>query len=197
MSVTIFWVRHGAHDQLGWKLSGRTPGVTLPEPGLEQGRAAARRLEREGVERVFTSPMERCRQTAEPIAALTGRPAEVAEAINEIDFGVWSGGEIRTLDPDPAFVRWNVGRDNACCPNGESMLEVQARVLRWMEGVVASGVRAVAAVSHADVIKAAVMLTLGLSPRAHDRLEVSPGSITAISGSERGYKLMTLNEMPR
>ena len=77
------------------------------------------------------------------------------------------------------------------------MLEVQARVLRWMEGVVASGVRAVAAVSHADVIKAAVMLTLGLSPRAHDRLEVSPGSITAISGSEQGYKLMTLNEMPR
>lgn len=197
MSVMIFWVRHGAHDQLGWKLSGRTPGVRLGEAGLEQGRAAARRLSGEGIEAVYASPMERTQQTAEPIANLCGVPMQVEPAINEIDFGAWNGGEIKDLDHRPGFVRWNAGRDHACCEGGESMLEVQARVLRWMEGVVASGAKAVVAVSHADVIKAAVMLTLGLSPRAHDRLEVSPGSITCIAGSTWGYKLMSLNEMPR
>lgn len=197
MSVSIFWVRHGAHNQLGWKLSGRTPGLMLAEDGLEQGRAAARRLSGEGLEQVFTSPMERCRQTAEPIAALTGGEAQVDEALNEINFGAWSGGEIKTLDQDPAFVRWNAGRDSAVCREGESMFEVQARVLRWMEGVVASGAKAVAAVSHQDVIKAAVMLTLGLSPRAHDRLDVAPGSVTCIAGSQWGYKLLSLNEAPR
>jgi broad specificity phosphatase PhoE len=197
MSTAIFWVRHGAHDQLGWKLSGRSPGVTLGEAGLAQGRAAARRLRSEDLVSVYTSPMERCRQTAAPIAALTGRDPDVEEALDEIDFGAWAGGEIRILDQDPAFARWNAGRDSACCPGGETMLEVQARVLRWMERVAASGVKAVAAVSHADVIKAAVMLTLGLSPRAHDRIEISPGSVTCIAGSSQGYRLMSLNEAPR
>lgn len=196
MSCSLFWVRHGAHDQLGWKLSGRTPGVVLGEPGLEQARAAGRRLVRERLERVFTSPLERTRQTAEAIAAATGAPLEESKAIMEIDFGAWNGGEIRDLDPEPAFVRWNAGRDSAACAGGESMLEVQARVLRFMEAVVASGARAVACVSHADVIKAAAMVATGLSARAHDRLEVSPGSVTCIAGSSWGYKLMILNEMP-
>lgn len=196
MSCSLFWVRHGAHDQLGWKLSGRTPGVRLGEPGLEQARAAGRRLARERLERVFTSPLERTRQTAEAIAAETGAPLEPTEAILEIDFGAWNDGMIRDLDPDPDFIRWNAGRDSAACTGGESMLEVQARVFRFMESVVASGVRSIACVSHADVIKAAVMVATGLSPRAHDRLEVSPGSVTCIAGSRWGYKLMFLNEMP-
>ncbi|HYD27226.1 histidine phosphatase family protein [Brevundimonas sp.] len=197
MTALIFWVRHGFHDELGWKLSGRTSDIGLGEAGLEQARAAGRRLRDEKVELVFSSPMTRTRQTAEPIAGACGAPLVVDAGINEIDFGAWSGKEIAELDQRPAFVRWNSGRDYACCEEGESMLEVQARVLRWMEAVIASGRHAVAAVSHADVIKAAVMLTLGLSPRAHDRLEISPGSITCVAGSSWGYRLLSLNETPR
>ena len=197
MSVRLYWVRHGAHDQLGWRLSGRHPGVRLGEPGLEQARAVGRRLAGEGIATVYFSPLERTLQTAEAIAEACGAPLLTEPAINEIDFGAWSGCDIADLDRRPGFVRWNAGRDQACAEGGETMIEVQARVLRWMESVVAAGPPAVVAVSHADVIKAAVMVTLGLSPRAHDRLEVSPGSITCIAGSEWGYRLMSLNEAPR
>jgi len=197
MSVKIFWVRHGAHDRLGWQLSGRQPGVRLGAAGLAQARALAVRLGGLNVESVYTSPMERTRETAGPIAQACGAPLHLAEAINEIDFGQWNGTRITELDERPAFVRWNAGRDQACCEGGESMIEVQARVLRWMEGVVVSGASAVAAVSHADVIKAAVMVALGLSPRSHDRLEINPGSVTCIAGSSWGYRLLSLNEMPQ
>jgi len=196
MGVKIFWVRHGAHDQLGWELSGRRPGVRLGAAGLAQARALGVRLKEADVQDVYTSPMERTRETADPIAQACGAALHVEEAINEINFGEWSGARISELDQRPAFVRWNAGRDQACCEDGESMIEVQARVLRWMERVVVSGASAVVAVSHADVIKAAVMVTLGLSPRSHDRLEISPGSLSCIAGSSWGYKLLSLNEMP-
>lgn len=196
MSVRILWVRHGAHAELGWKLSGRQPGLRLGEAGFIQAQAAARRLQLAKLQAVYASPMERTRDTAVPIAEACGVSLHVEEAINEIDFGAWSGGRISDLDERPAFARWNAGRDQACCEGGESMVEVQARVLRWMERIVASGATAVAAVSHADVIKAAVMVTLGLSSRAHDRLEISPGSITCVAGSAWGYRLISLNEVP-
>ncbi|MFC5068044.1 histidine phosphatase family protein [Flaviflagellibacter deserti] len=194
--MRIFWVRHGVHDQLGWKLSGRTAGVVLGDPGLCQAREVGARLKKEAIEIVFTSPLERSQQTAQPIAELCGAELCLEPAINEIDFGEWNGREIADLDRNARFVRWNVGRDQASAAGGESMFDVQARVFRWMESIVDSGRRNVAAVSHSDVIKAAVMVALGLSPRAHDRLEISPGSITCIAGSELGYRLMSLNEMP-
>ena len=164
---------------------------------MAQARSLAVWLKEADVQSVYTSPMERTRETAGPIAEACDAALHVEEAINEIDFGEWSGARISELDQRPAFVRWNAGRDQACCEAGESMIEVQARVLRWMEGIVVSGASAVVAVSHADVIKAAVMVTLGLNPRSHDRLEISPGSVTCIAGSAWGYKLLSLNEMPK
>jgi probable phosphoglycerate mutase len=54
----------------------------------------------------------------------------------------------------------------------------------------------VVGVSHADVIKAAVALTLGLSMRFHDRFEISPGSITTLAAGSDGLRLLALNEVP-
>ena len=58
------------------------------------------------------------------------------------------------------------------------------------------GAEAIVAVSHADVIKSVVALTLGLSMRAHDRFEVSPGSITTLTADAGGLRLHAINEAP-
>lgn len=195
MTTVVFLVRHGVHDQLT-RLCGRSGGITLGEAGLLQADAAGRRLAGEGVEVVQTSPLERTRQTAERIAWACGVPLEIEESLMEIDFGDWTGRSFDDLAPEPLWRAWNADRDTVRPPSGETMLEVQGRLRVWLEGVVRSGARAVAAVSHADVIKAAVGLALGLSMRFHDRFEISPGSITTLVADDGRLKLHTLNEVP-
>lgn len=196
MTTVVFLVRHGVHDQLQGRLCGRTPGVLIGEAGLAQADAAGRRLAGEGVELVQTSPLERTRQTAERVAHACGVQLRIEEALMEIDFGDWNGRTFASLEPDPSWRVWNSERDVARPPSGETMLEVQGRLAAWLERVVRSGARAVAAVSHADVIKAAVGLATGLSMRFHDRFEISPGSITTLVAHPGGLKLHTLNEVP-
>lgn len=196
MTTTVFLVRHGVHDQLQARLCGRSAGVRLGEAGLAQADATGRRLAGEDVEVVLTSPLERTRQTAERIARACGAPLRIEEALMEIDFGEWSGRPFDTLDGDPLWRTWNAERDTARPPSGESMGEVQTRLAAWLERVNRSGARSVAAVSHADVIKAAVGLATGLSMRFHDRFEISPGSVTTLVAGDGFLKLHALNEVP-
>ena len=196
MTTVVYLVRHGVHDQLQGRLCGRTPGVKLGPAGLAQAEAAGRHLADAALELVMTSPLERTRQTAEAIARACRADLRVEEDLLEIDFGDWNGRAFETLEPEPLWTAWNTNRDTARPPSGEAMIEVQARLARWLRRVVRSGARAVAGVSHADVIKAAVALSLGLSMRAHDRFEISPGSITTLIAGDGFLKLHALNEVP-
>jgi broad specificity phosphatase PhoE len=194
VTTTVFLVRHGVHDQLQGRLCGRSPGVLLGDAGLAQAEAVGRRLAAAGVEAVQTSPLERTRQTAERIAQLCGAPLQIEESLIEIDFGDWNGRTFASLELEPLWRAWNSQRDTARPPSGETMQEVQARLAAWLDRLVAGGLRAVAAVSHADVIKAAVGLATGLSMRSHDRFEISPGSITTLVAGDGFLKLQSLNE---
>jgi broad specificity phosphatase PhoE len=115
--------------------------------------------------------------------------------MDEIDFGEWRGRSFAELDADPRWAAWNAQRGTARPPGGEAMHEAQSRVLRWI-GTLAEthGEGTVVAVSHADVIKAAVLAHLGLGLDAHHRLEVAPASLSALSLWPGGGRLLFLNE---
>lgn len=196
MTTIVHLVRHGVHDQLQGRLCGRTPGVRMGAAGLAQAAAVGRRLADADVRVVYTSPLERTRQTAEAVAAACGAPLAEDEALLEIDFGAWSGLSFGELDGDPHWRDWNARRDEVRAPGGETMNEVGARLERWLRSRAGDG-GAVVGVSHGDVIKAAVGLATGLSMRAHHRFEISPGSITTLSvGDDGDLKLQTMNEVP-
>jgi len=195
--VTVFLlVRHAAQDDVGRVLAGRTPGIHLGATGRAQAAALGARLKPEPIDAIHTSPRERTRETAEAIAAAAGLPDPlVTEALDEIDFGPWSGRSFDNLNDDPDFRRWNAARSLARTPGGESMLDVQRRALAHMERVAAeAGERTVVLVSHADVIKAVVAHVLGLSTDAWWRFEISPASITRLVLADWGAKLVQLNE---
>lgn len=197
MTTTIFLVRHGAHDRLDHILCGRMAGVTLSETGLEQARRVADRLSREPIVAVHASPLERAQQTAEPLAARFGLAPLLAEDLNEIDFGDWTGVTFEALHRFPDWEPWNRERSRSRAPGGESMCEAQARVERWISSVHAAHPdAAVVGVCHADVIKAAVCGVLEISLDHHHRLEVGPGSISTLRVDDRGCRLRSLNEAP-
>lgn len=198
MATTVYLVRHAAHDRVDSVLCGRMPGVGLGETGRWQAEALAGWFAGRvpaPVDAVWTSPVQRARETAEPIAGRLGLLAWACDGLCEIDFGDWTGRRFDDLGNDPLWGRWNEARSDARPPGGESMAEAQARALGELErareehpdgGVVL--------VSHGDVIKAVVAGVLGLSLDAHARFDIAPASVSALAVWDGGGKVLRMNE---
>ena len=194
-ATTIFLVRHAAHDRVDRILCGRMPGVSLGERGRVQAARVADRLSREGLSAVYSSPLDRALQTAEPLAEIAGLAVDIRAGLNEIDLGEWTGRSFAELEGDPRWHSWNGKRALGEAPGGERMQAVQDRVLHELESVRLghSGGR-VAAVLHADVIKAALCGVLGLSLDRYDAFEIEPASVSSVVLWNGGGKVVTLNE---
>ena len=199
--LTLLLVRHASHGLLGRVLAGRMPGVSLSEAGRGEAERTAAMLTGRGVARVISSPLDRTRETAAVIAARVGCEVEVAEEINEIDCGRWTGADFAKLPDDPHWHRWNSERATCPMPGGEGMAAVQARALGLVArlaaepGGTAEGGAAVALVTHSDVVKAVAMAALGLSLDRHDHLTVDPASVTTLHVFGDYMRVVHLNEV--
>ena len=193
----FFLVRHAAHELVDRVLCGRMTGVSLGEAGRAQARRVAERLARDPIAAVHTSPLERAQETAAAIGDRLQLQPEIHDAINEIDVGEWSGRTFEELREDPRWHAWNSARAVSRPPRGESMLEVQARVVGHLERARAEHPeRAVVLVTHSDVIKAALLYCLGMPLDGYRRFDISPASISALVIGDWGAKVITMNEVP-
>jgi broad specificity phosphatase PhoE len=196
VTTTFHLVRHAAHDRVGTVLCGRMPGVHLGTVGREQAERLARRFANENVASVQTSPLERAKETADPIAREVGQPTEVNDGIVEIEFGAWTGQPFGALGGDALWSSWNAARSVSRPPGGETMLEAQARIVTAMERLrMAYRDKTVVLVSHCDVIKAALLYHLGLPIDAYGRIEVEPASISTVAIGTWGSKILRMNEV--
>ncbi len=192
--ITLGWIRHAAHDLLGQTITGRAPGVHLSAAGLRQAEILAQRLDGGSIGALYSSPMDRALETAAPIAARLGLEVVVAHELNEIDFGSWTGRTLAELDQIQAWRQFNRFRSAACIPEGETMLEVQARLLRLVERLGARHTGGtVALVSHGDVIKAALAHFLGVHLDLFQRLEISPASLSLVELGPDGARILLVN----
>ncbi len=188
-STTILLVRHAAHDLLDQVLVGRMPGVQLSAEGIDAARRLARRLARQGVTRVHTSPRERAVETGRIIARTARVPFEISFALDEIDLGTWTGLSFEELSKEGSWAFWNMLRSIAHPPDGETMRQVQDRIVRYLERVHAAhrGGR-IALVSHAEVIRAAVMHCQGLSLDRYSEVQIAPTGVVALTIDENGAR---------
>ena len=192
----LYLVRHGAHGLLGKVLAGRMPGVRLSEIGQAQADSVAVVLSGvPDIAAVVSSPLERCRETAAPIAARLGLSVDDNEALNEIDCGEWTGCAFADLAADPRWQMWNSDRHRAVVPGGEAARALQARVMPLIESYATGDGRPVVLVSHSDVIKTVVLTLLGASLDCHDRLEIEPASITTLDLWPGGGKIVRSNQV--
>lgn len=194
MAATFLLIRHAEHELLGRVLTGRLPGVTLSETGWRQAERLARHLAQAGLTALQSSPAERTMQTAAPIAAASGLRCVPTEALDEIDFGAWTGKSFEDLAADPRWRAWNDERGRARAPGGEFMGRVQARILGHLEDMAAAEPDGrIAMVSHGDVIKAAVLGLIGAPLDAIATIEIEPAGITTLVVGDWGGKVLGLN----
>src|SRR5262245_30645543 len=100
----ILFVRHGQTPTTGTLLPGRARGLHLSDEGQRQADLAAKRVaELKQVDAVYSSPLERARETAAPIAAACGLKVQVERGLLECDFGTWTGHELKELVKRPEW----------------------------------------------------------------------------------------------
>jgi broad specificity phosphatase PhoE len=170
----------------------RAARFPVDEPLDERGRvaAAARGAALPGSFEALTSPALRCRQTAE--AAGLSAPS-VEPALAECDFGAWAGrslAEVQAAEPETAEA-WML--DPQARPHGgESLATFAARVSAWLDSQAQLDGRAVA-VTHAGVVKAAVIHALDGPLHALWRIDVAPLSITELHARDARWTVTRVN----
>lgn len=191
----VFLVRHGATDLLGHAIAGRKPGVSLNAEGRAQAERLGRFFETKVIAGIHCSPLDRARETAEPIAQHLRLDIEIAAALNEVDFGEWTGMPFDELAQRPDWQHWNELRSNTRAPGGETMLEVQARVVGYIQNLSgAANKDGYILVGHSDPIKSALLYFLGGAIDFMSRLEIAPGSISAVLVGRNEPLLLFINE---
>lgn len=198
MTATIFLIRHASHAHLGKILSGRMAGIGLSPAGQSEAELLADHLRLHTLAAIQSSPVQRARETAAAIAAGRGLEVEIAEPLDEIDFGDWTGRAFDTLASDPDWHHWNEQRAVATPPRGESMAAAQARVFAHLQTLAqAHPGESVAVVTHCDIIRAALAQVLGLSLDAVHRFDVDPASVSRIAMGDWGARVLSINEVCR
>lgn len=192
--TTFFLIRHASCSGLGQKLWGRTPGVCLNETGKLQAQRLAQRFNGIKLQALYSSPLERAMETAETLARSMNLEVKLNPALNEINYGDWTGKTFDTLSTDEHWHRYNSRRSTAIIPDGESFLDVQNRVVKELDVLSHQHANAcVALVSHADIIRAAVTYFTATPIDMIERLEISPCSVSVLALDEESATLLTIN----
>ena len=196
--TTVFLIRHGLTGAVGRHLVSRTPGIHLTHEGRAQAERVRDRLASRRLDAIYSSPVERAFETAEPLAASRRLPIVVLDGLIEVDFGEWTGMSFDDLSARSDWQQFNDARSTAIVPGGERASDVQSRVLATLDDLRRRHRgAAVAAVSHADVIRSAVLHIAGASLDGWYRFEISPGSITTVTYERNGTaRLLGVNEVP-
>ncbi|MFV2197769.1 MSMEG_4193 family putative phosphomutase [Nocardiopsis sp. LOL_012] len=203
-AVTLLLVRHGMTDATGPLLAGRAEGVHLNDTGRAQAADLAHRLTGLRPAALVSSPLERCRETAEAVAEHLGAAVAVDDRLIECDYGSWTGRTLGELGAEPL---WRVVQEHpsaARFPGGEALAAASARAVgavrdwntRLLQGRSTESAEPPAYVvcSHGDIIKAIVADALGLHLDLFQRLRVDPCSVTSITYTRTRPFLNKLND---
>jgi probable phosphomutase (TIGR03848 family) len=202
--TVVLLVRHGLTAGTGHVLTGRTPGIPLDDRGREQAAALAARLAEVRLDAIVTSPLERCRQTAEAIAAARGGeplPVKEDDQFAEVNYGDWTGQPLKRLAKEPL---WRVVQAHPSAvrfpgEDAESLLEVQHRAVQavreWNARLGKDAVYLIC--SHGDVIKSVIADSLGLHLDLSQRIQVDPCSLSVIRYTPLRPFLVRMNDTGR
>jgi probable phosphoglycerate mutase len=195
VTTTVFLIRHMPHIHQGRVHVGRMDDVPLAEGAPERLAKLHARMGREQLDAVYASPILRAQLTAAAVAKAAGIEVQTRDGLTELDAGDWTGKAFTEFEDTPERRAWDQARAFNRTPGGESMLEIQARMIAVLEEV--RGLHPdgrIALVSHGDPLKTIVLYILGMPVDAWNRFELDPGSVTTFVVGDWGAQLLRLNE---
>ncbi|MBK8901673.1 MAG: histidine phosphatase family protein [Anaerolineaceae bacterium] len=194
--LTILLLRHG---QTAWNQAGRWQGhadIPLNETGQKQAEALCQRLRSWPIDTIYTSDLQRCVQTAVPLANELGIEPIKTELWRERDVGDFSGltgDQAREQFPE---IWAGARRGMIDPPNGEAFAEVLSRAWHAFESVLAAHNEGmVAVISHGGLLHALLGQVMGIDPGLYGRFSMRGNTgLSIVEVNERGPVVTRLND---
>lgn len=183
MAARLTLICHASTDAV------RKAAFPADEPIDRRDEAAAAELAKRlpRADQCWTSPELRARQTAQ----LLTLDATALPELRDCDYGAWKGHTFEELlARDPKGIdTWL--RDPAAAPHGgESLASLMQRVAHWLDGEKTVDRRSIL-VTHASVIRAAIVHAVDAAPKSFWRIDVTPLSVTRLSGNDGRWNLVS------
>ena len=194
--MRIYLVRHGETE-------GNKEGVfrgrrdfPLNGTGKAQAAKTGEYFTGRDISRIYSSPLSRAFETAEPISAAAGRPAEVMKEFTDMSFGVWEGltiDEARTLLPRE-YETWQQTPAKFRIEGGESLAAVRRRIVNGLSAALSDGQGDIVIVTHRVVCKVLTLFLLGVPNSLFWTIRCDPCSITLAETNGAGYAFHFIND---
>ncbi len=195
--MILYLVRHGEtaanRDGLGL---GRSD-LPLTARGSEQAAAIAAHLAATPLDRVYSSPLQRASVVASTIADGRAQSVELRHALIELDVGETDGLPIDLVRQHyPGFLAAWSGPDAASTrmPGGESLADLQARLIPFLDELAGLDAPAVAVVSHNFVLRVMLCHLLGLPILSFRSMTLDLGSVSTLSTRNGRTVIRSLND---
>jgi len=192
----ILLIRHGENEYVSkGRLAGRLAGVSLNAKGETQAQTLADKLAPAPIKAIYSSPLERCIETAQPLAKKLEQEIIPHEGLMEIDFGDWQDKTLKQLRRRKL---WRVVQQRpsmAQFPNGETFTNAQTRIITALQTLSQQhkDQEMIACFSHSDIIKVAVAYFLGTPLDLFQRIIIQPASISTLHISPHGIWVINVN----
>jgi alpha-ribazole phosphatase len=193
--TTVWLIRHGIPEGMEGRCYGQYD-VGLSSEGFRQAESAAKRIQKETITRILSSPLRRAVETAQVFAKHHQLDVQVIDGFSEIHFGDLEGlqyEEIQTRYPS-VFESWMTRPTETQFPNGETFEQLRTRVLRTLDTILSDHVgESIAAITHSGVIRLLLAHALSIPYAEMFRLAQNYGAINRIDYSQHGAFVQLVN----
>lgn len=193
--TSFLLIRHGENNFVGKRLAGHLPGVHLNEKGRKQAEIIAGALKNAPVKAIYSSPLERAVETAQPLATALDLPINFLPGLAEINYGTWQGKTTRQLHHLKAWKTVMEKASEMRFPQGESFVEAQERLVNAIEEIKHASEKndLVACFSHCDSIRLLLAHYLDIPLDEFHRLNIDTASISLLHLGEGRPALQFMN----
>jgi probable phosphoglycerate mutase len=193
--TTLFLIRHGLTAVTGSRLYGRTRGIHLDERGRRQAAALVDRFDGVPLTAIYSSTLERCVETVEPLAAARRLDVVTSDALIEMDAGDWTGRTLASLRRTRLWDTVQRTPSRFHFPAGESFVEAEARVLDAVEQIVTRHPRGRVAIgTHGDLVRVLISHYAGAHLDQFQRIVVDPSSVSAVHLGDGVPRILLVND---
>jgi probable phosphoglycerate mutase len=193
--TTLFLIRHGLTAVTGSRLYGRTAGIHLDERGRRQAAALVERFAGLRLTAIYSSPLERCVETVEPLARAQRLEVRTAHGLIEMDAGTWTGRTLASLRRTKLWRRVQEEPASFRFPDGESFVDAEARVLDEIARIAARHPRGRVAVgTHGDLVRVLVSHFTGAHLDHVQRVIVDPASVSVVHLGDGVPRVLLVND---
>ena len=176
-------------------LAGQLEGIGLSKDGTAQVKKLTPSFENIKIDRIISSPMQRCLETVEVIARSKKKRIFIDKRLIEMNYGSWSGKKLSKLS---RMKDWKVIQTKASAfrfPQGESFKELERRIESLLKDLSRKYPKEIILlITHGDVIKIAASLTVGCGLDNFQKFAVDPCSLTTLSWGPKNRMLLTFNQ---